>query len=74
MQNHAQGSIARYPATQRIRTHAEEFLQLMEQRKIIDRRLDDLVEILDPTSTLPKSGLRLAGTRPGNLLFKAVRS
>ena len=23
---------------------------------------------------LPKSGLRLAGTRPGNLLFKAVRS
>ena len=54
--------------------YADEFVRLMDQRKIIDRRLDELVEILDPTPTLPKSGLRLTGTRPGNLLFKGGRA
>ena len=73
MQDH-QGSIARLPASQRICTHADEFLNLMEQRRLIDRRLDELVEILDSAPRLPKSGLRLASSRPGSLLFKGGRS
>lgn len=54
-----------------------EFLRLMDQRKLIERRLDELVELIEPgvphapvTTILPKSRLRLVGSRPGQSLFK----
>jgi hypothetical protein len=60
-------------------TYADEFIFLMDHRKRIDQRLDVLAEYLNralrsPGLTLPKSGLRLAGTHPGRALFKGGRN
>lgn len=56
-----------------------EFLDLMEQRRRIEIRLDELVELIDPgvphrsvTTALPNR-LRLVVSRPGAALFKGGR-
>ena len=49
----------------------DEFLSLMDQRLRINARLDELVILLDTTpAMLPRSGLRLSGSRSGVILFK----
>lgn len=59
---HGTGDPVRLPARM---TRGEEFLALMDQRRRIDARLNELAESLgaDPIS-LPKSGLRLVAVSP----------
>ncbi len=83
MTTQTRGPNAGDPARPRRMTNADEYLSLFEQRARIDRRLDELVALMDGEG-LPggvrlvpmpsKSKLRLVGTRSGVALFKGGRN